>query len=45
MQQLYYVLLFCVSASEFVIGYYLIFHTILDWKRLTIYDKALVLWW
>lgn len=43
MQQLYYILLFCVSASEFVIGYYLLFHTILDWGSLTLFDKSAVL--
>jgi signal transduction histidine kinase len=43
MQQLYYILLFCVSASECVIGYYLLFHTILEWGSLTLLDKSAVL--
>ena len=43
MRPLYYILLFFVSASEFVICYYLLFHTILDKRTLNRYDKAIVL--
>ncbi len=43
MRVLYYVLLFLVSASEFVICYYLLFHTALGEERLSVFDKGIVL--
>lgn len=43
MRPLYYILLYFVSASEFVICYYLLFHTILDKESLNKYNKAAVI--
>ncbi len=43
MRELYYVLLFLVSASEFVICYYLLFHTALGEERLSVFDKGIAL--
>lgn len=43
MRELYYVLLFLASASEFVICYYLLFHTALDKEGLSVFDKGIAL--